>query len=165
MTSNMVFLPYHPPTHPPARFFLCLSFFFTVHVSLLNSLNWCLQQENSHETQLWLTGSNIAIIAREKNHSLKLSTFLSIHVITSNFFDTRYAMHSVYTTAASTMNLALLNPFKHKQTITLTNKPKPKPRNQPPRGFLNCTTASWPHAGEISVFAYLWIAFYAFAVN
>lgn len=63
--------------------------------------------------------------------------FIYTYVITSDFFYTRYPMHSVHTAAASAMNLSLLNPFKHKQTFILTNKTKPKLRNQLPCGFLN----------------------------
>jgi len=69
-------------------------------------------------------------------------------MITSNFFDTRYAMHSLHTTAASTMNLYPLNPVRDKQIVTLTNQTKLKPRNQPPCGLLNQTTASCPVQGK-----------------
>lgn len=111
----------------------------------------------SRETNLWLTGRNIAITARKKKAPLKtLNIFIYTYVITSDFFDTRYAMHSVHIAAALTMNFSLLNPFEHEQTVPLT---KAKSRKQISPGFPQLNHSILSHAGAMSVFVYLWIPF------
>lgn len=117
----------------------------------------------SRETNLWLTGRNIAITARKKKALLKTPCiFIYAYVITSDFFDTRYAVHSVHSAAALTMLFPLLNSFEHEQIVTLT-KPKSRKSTSLWSPQLNHSISS--HAGATSVFVYLWTAFYTSAVN
>lgn len=117
----------------------------------------------SRETNLWLTGRNIAITARKKKALLKTPCiFIYAYVITSDFFDTRYAVHSVHIAAALTMLFPLLNSFEHEQIVTLT-KPKSRKSTSLWSPQLNHSISS--HVGATSVFVYLWTAFYTSAVN